>query len=54
MGVRLGTRVRARHHRELCQSDSTVEGGTHVNGLRSGAADAVREFCEFRNLVHAG
>ena len=32
----------------------TVEGGTHVNGLRSGAADAVREFCEFRNLVPRG
>ena len=29
----------------------TIEGGTHVNGLRTGAADAVREFCEFRNLV---
>ncbi len=25
----------------------TVEGGTHVNGLRSGVAGAVREFCEF-------
>jgi topoisomerase-4 subunit B len=32
----------------------TVEGGTHVNGLRAGAADAVREFCEFRNLVPRG
>jgi topoisomerase IV subunit B len=32
----------------------TVEGGTHVNGLRGGAADAVREFCEFRNLVPRG
>ena len=32
----------------------TVEGGTHVNGLRTGAADAVREFCEFRNLVPRG
>ena len=32
----------------------TVEGGTHVNGLRIGAADAVREFCEFRNLVPRG
>ena len=30
----------------------TVEGGTHVNGLRSGAADAVREFCEFRTSVN--
>src|SRR6202044_3683760 len=32
----------------------TTEGGTHVNGLRSGASDAVREFCEFRNLVPRG
>ncbi len=32
----------------------TIEGGTHVNGLRSGVAAAVREFCEFRNLVPRG
>jgi topoisomerase-4 subunit B len=32
----------------------TTEGGTHVNGLRTGATDAVREFCEFRNLVPRG
>jgi topoisomerase-4 subunit B len=32
----------------------TVEGGTHVNGLRVGATDAVREFCEFRSLVPRG
>ena len=32
----------------------TTEGGTHVNGLRAGTADAVREFCEFRNLVPRG
>jgi topoisomerase-4 subunit B len=32
----------------------TTEGGTHVNGLRTGIADAVREFCEFRNLVPRG
>jgi topoisomerase IV subunit B len=32
----------------------TIEGGTHVNGLRSGLAQAVREFCEFRNLVPRG
>jgi len=32
----------------------TIEGGTHVNGLRSGAAQAVRDFCEFRNLVPRG
>jgi topoisomerase-4 subunit B len=32
----------------------TPLGGTHVNGLRSGLTDAVREFCEFRNLVPRG
>ena len=32
----------------------TTEGGTHVNGLRTGVTDAVREFCEFRNLVPRG
>jgi topoisomerase-4 subunit B len=32
----------------------TIEGGTHVNGLRAGAAEAVREFCEFRNLLPRG
>ena len=32
----------------------TIEGGTHVNGLRAGASDAVREFCEFRSLVPRG
>ena len=29
----------------------TPQGGTHVNGLRAGLTDAVREFCEFRNLL---
>lgn len=32
----------------------TVQGGTHVNGLRSGLTEAVREFCEFRNLLPRG
>jgi topoisomerase-4 subunit B len=32
----------------------TVEGGTHVNGLRAGVSQAVREFCEFRNLLPRG
>ncbi|MGQ0658713.1 MAG: DNA topoisomerase IV subunit B [Chromatiales bacterium] len=32
----------------------TVQGGTHVNGLRQGLLDAVREFCEFRNLLPRG
>lgn len=32
----------------------TAQGGTHVNGLRSGLLDAMREFCEFRNLLPRG
>jgi len=32
----------------------TPQGGTHVNGFRSGLTEAVREFCEFRNLVPRG
>ncbi|KAB2928139.1 MAG: DNA topoisomerase IV subunit B [Candidatus Contendobacter sp.] len=32
----------------------TPLGGTHVNGLRGGLTDAVREFCEFRNLAPRG
>ncbi|EDM69350.1 MAG: DNA topoisomerase IV subunit B [Moritella sp.] len=32
----------------------TVLGGTHVNGLRQGLLDAMREFCEFRSLLPRG
>jgi topoisomerase IV subunit B len=32
----------------------TTAGGTHVNGLRSGIVEAVREFCDFRNLLPRG
>lgn len=32
----------------------TAQGGTHVNGLRSGITNALREFCEFRNLLPRG
>ncbi|MGF7452971.1 DNA topoisomerase IV subunit B [Pasteurella bettyae] len=32
----------------------TIQGGTHVNGLRQGLLDAMREFCEFRNLLPRG
>jgi topoisomerase-4 subunit B len=32
----------------------TTQGGTHVNGFRTGLTDAVREFCEFRNLLPRG
>jgi len=32
----------------------TTQGGTHVNGLRQGLLDAMREFCEYRNLLPRG
>lgn len=32
----------------------TMQGGTHVNGLRTGLTEALREFCEFRNLLPRG
>ncbi|MCP5205815.1 MAG: DNA topoisomerase IV subunit B [Hahellaceae bacterium] len=32
----------------------TAQGGTHVNGLRTGLLEAMREFCEFRNLIPRG
>lgn len=32
----------------------TVQGGTHVNGLRQGLLESMREFCEFRNLLPRG
>jgi topoisomerase-4 subunit B len=32
----------------------TVQGGTHVNGLRTGITEALREFCEFRHLLPRG
>jgi len=32
----------------------TAQGGTHVNGLRTGLTDAIREFCEFRSLLPRG
>ena len=32
----------------------TPQGGTHVNGLRTGLLEAMREFCEFRNLLPRG
>ena len=32
----------------------TLQGGTHVNGFRSGLLGAIREFCEFRNLIPRG
>ena len=32
----------------------TAQGGTHVNGLRTGLTEALREFCDFRNLLPRG
>lgn len=32
----------------------TAQGGTHVNGLRTGLTEAIREFCEFQSLLPRG
>ncbi|HEV8434379.1 MAG TPA: DNA topoisomerase IV subunit B [Thermoanaerobaculia bacterium] len=32
----------------------TAQGGTHVNGFRTGLTEAIREFCEFRDLLPRG
>ncbi|WP_347330621.1 DNA topoisomerase IV subunit B [Marinimicrobium locisalis] len=32
----------------------TAQGGTHVNGLRTGLLDALRDYCEFRSLLPRG
>jgi len=32
----------------------TAQGGTHVNGLRTGLIEALREFCDIRNLLPRG
>ena len=32
----------------------TIQGGTHVNGLRSGLFDSLSAFCELRNLLPRG
>ena len=32
----------------------TAQGGTHVNGLRTGLLEAIKEFCDFRNLLPRG
>ena len=32
----------------------TPQGGTHVNGLRTGLTNSLREFCEFRSLLPRG
>ena len=32
----------------------TTQGGSHVSGFRTGLTDAVREFCDYRNLLPRG
>jgi DNA topoisomerase IV, B subunit, proteobacterial len=32
----------------------TAQGGTHVNGFRTGLTEGIREFCELRNLLPRG
>jgi len=46
------------HGEILCESYvnliPTAQGGTHVNGLRTGLLEALREFCDIRNLLPKG
>jgi topoisomerase-4 subunit B len=49
--VREGTPPLAESYANLIP---TAQGGTHVNGLRTGVTAAVREFCELRNLLPRG
>ena len=32
----------------------TIQGGTHVAGMRSGITAAIKEFCDYRNLIPKG
>ena len=32
----------------------TAQGGSHVSGFRSGLTEAIREFCEFRDMIPRG
>ena len=32
----------------------TIQGGTHVAGMRTGITDALKEFCDYRNLIPKG
>ena len=32
----------------------TLQGGSHLNGFKSGLLDALKEFCEYRNLLPKG
>ena len=40
--------------RATSTSFPTPQGGTHVNGLRTGLTNAIREFCDFRNFMPRG
>ena len=58
-GRRVGRRLAPRRRREAVLESyvnliPTPQGGTHVNGMRTGLTDALREFCEFRNLLPRG
>ena len=32
----------------------TVQGGSHLNGFKSGLLDSIKEFCDYRNLLPTG
>ena len=54
MGALLGPDAESQVTESYVNLIPTPEGGTHVNGLRSGVTDSIREFCEFRNLLPRG
>ncbi len=49
-----GARIAERIEESYVNLIPTLQGGTHVNGFRSGLLDALREFCEFRSLLPKG
>ena len=54
LGVGMGARGGELVHESYVNLIPTPLGGTHVNGLRSGLTDAMKEFCEFRDLLPRG
>ncbi|STW33138.1 Topoisomerase IV subunit B [Klebsiella pneumoniae] len=54
LGAAVAAGRRRTADRELREPDPDYAGGTHVNGLRQGLLDAMREFCEYRNILPRG
>ncbi|VEB02478.1 Topoisomerase IV subunit B [Klebsiella pneumoniae] len=54
LGAAVAAGRRRTADRKLREPDPDYAGGTHVNGLRQGLLDAMREFCEYRNILPRG